>query len=164
MVTLSCWIVLASLFSQLNTNLPGSPSPKAIEILFCYYIVKLSYIFIAHTSLQLLQQRRMKNFLNSQITLVSSLPASTSSAASRVNISKVGPDLNMRNSKYLAHGHNKGKRPTSNNTPLSSETVNKVYFYLGIILDSCFIVVFFIYVYQARIKILNSFDEHQDFN
>ena len=49
MVTLSCLIVLASLFSQLSSNLPDSPEPKAIEVFFFFYILRLSYDFWTHT-------------------------------------------------------------------------------------------------------------------
>ena len=58
MVTLSCLIVLASLFSQLSTTIPNSPAPKIIEILFFYYIAKLSLIFAAHTYTAVVRFRR----------------------------------------------------------------------------------------------------------
>ena len=58
MVTLSCLIVLASLFSQLSSNLPDSPAPKAIEVLFFFYILKLSYVFMCHTFMALLRFHR----------------------------------------------------------------------------------------------------------
>jgi len=48
-ITLSLLIVVASLFSQTVSSLPVSPEPKCIEIFFFMIILRLAYIFIIHT-------------------------------------------------------------------------------------------------------------------
>ena len=60
MVTLSCLIVLASLYSQLSSSLPSSASSKAIEILFFFYIAKLSCIFVTQTSMLFIRSYRQR--------------------------------------------------------------------------------------------------------
>lgn len=48
-VTLSLLIVVASLFSQVVSTLPASPTPKCLEWFFFLIIVKLAFIFVLHT-------------------------------------------------------------------------------------------------------------------
>ncbi|XP_045106233.1 uncharacterized protein LOC123501463 [Portunus trituberculatus] len=52
MVTLSLLIVLASLFSQLSSTLPNSPSAKLIDYFFLYCIGRVSLIFLLHTFIE----------------------------------------------------------------------------------------------------------------
>ncbi|ROT73128.1 hypothetical protein C7M84_008444 [Penaeus vannamei] len=56
MVTLSCLIVVASLFSQIAATTPPSVTPKAIDIIFFCVIVRLFLIVLHHTILYLLQR------------------------------------------------------------------------------------------------------------
>lgn len=51
MVTISCLIVVATLFSQLNTTMPTSAEPKAVDIFFFYYITRLFIVGIHHSFL-----------------------------------------------------------------------------------------------------------------
>lgn len=53
MVTLSLLIVLASLFSQLSSTLPSSPVSKLVDHFFFYCIVRVSLIFLIHSSIEL---------------------------------------------------------------------------------------------------------------
>lgn len=63
MVTLSCLIVLASLFSQLSSTLPQSASAKALDIMFFGQIVHLSLVFVNHTILDIVRRREDSNVL-----------------------------------------------------------------------------------------------------
>ena len=49
MVTLSCLIVEAGLYSQINSNMPASASPKAVDIFFFYNIARLFWVCLQHT-------------------------------------------------------------------------------------------------------------------
>ena len=49
MVTLSCLIVEAGLYSQINSNMPASASPKAVDIFFFYNIARLFWVCLHHT-------------------------------------------------------------------------------------------------------------------
>ncbi|KAK7074026.1 hypothetical protein SK128_022558 [Halocaridina rubra] len=51
MVTLSCLIVVASLFSQVAVTVPASAQPKAIDIFFFYYMIRLFITCLHHTIL-----------------------------------------------------------------------------------------------------------------
>ncbi|XP_068245366.1 uncharacterized protein [Palaemon carinicauda] len=55
MVTLSCLIVVAALFSQVAVTVPASAQPKIIDIFFFYCMIRLFVIFLHHTILFLLQ-------------------------------------------------------------------------------------------------------------
>ena len=48
-VTLSCLIVEAGIYSQINIIMPISASPKAIDIFFFYTIVRLFLVCLHHT-------------------------------------------------------------------------------------------------------------------
>lgn len=48
-VTLSLLIVIASLFSQVTSNVPSSPTPKAVDIFFFYCIMRVSFVFFLHS-------------------------------------------------------------------------------------------------------------------
>ncbi|XP_063888524.1 uncharacterized protein LOC135115557 [Scylla paramamosain] len=52
MVTLSLLIVLASLFSQLSSTLPNSPSAKLVDYFFLYCIGRVGLIFLLHTFIE----------------------------------------------------------------------------------------------------------------
>ena len=54
MVTLSCLIVVATLFSQVTSNIPASSTPKAIDVYFFYFIFRLFLIFFHHTTSRLI--------------------------------------------------------------------------------------------------------------
>lgn len=60
MVTLSCLIVIASLFSQTTSSMPTTASPKIIDIYFMLYIQNLFYLCIHHTILYWLKLREQK--------------------------------------------------------------------------------------------------------
>ena len=49
MVTLSCLIVEAGLYSQINSNSPASSSPKAVDKFFFFNIVRLFLVCVLHT-------------------------------------------------------------------------------------------------------------------
>lgn len=49
MVTLSCLIVIAALFSQLGSTVPSTSSVKAIDIFYFYFMLRLLMIFVHHT-------------------------------------------------------------------------------------------------------------------
>ena len=66
-VTLSLLIVVASLFSQVVSTLPASPTPKCLEWFFLIIITKLAFIFMLHTVVEhLIQRWRDNTELNSQ--------------------------------------------------------------------------------------------------
>ena len=48
-MTLSCLIVEAGIYSQVNATMPTSASPKAIDIFFFYTIVRLFLLCLHHT-------------------------------------------------------------------------------------------------------------------
>ncbi|XP_053648433.1 uncharacterized protein [Cherax quadricarinatus] len=48
-VTLSLLIVITSLFSQVNSTLPNSPTPKFVDWFFFYCILRVSFIFFLHS-------------------------------------------------------------------------------------------------------------------
>lgn len=50
-ITLSLLIVLASLFAQVATSMPASPSPKLVDIFFFYCILRVSIVFFMHSSI-----------------------------------------------------------------------------------------------------------------
>ena len=54
MVTLSCLIVIAALFSQVSSNTPASAIPKVLDYFFFYIIFRLFYIVCHHTFLQII--------------------------------------------------------------------------------------------------------------
>ena len=58
MVTLSCLIVVAALFSQVSSTIPSSPTPKSIDYYFFYFIWRLFFIFLHNTILFLLTKYR----------------------------------------------------------------------------------------------------------
>lgn len=50
-ITLSLLIVLASLFAQVATSMPDSPSPKLVDIFFFYCILRVSLVFLLHSAI-----------------------------------------------------------------------------------------------------------------
>ncbi|XP_069974704.1 uncharacterized protein [Penaeus vannamei] len=50
-ITLSLLIVLASLFAQVATSMPASPSPKLVDIFFFYCILRVSLVFLLHSAI-----------------------------------------------------------------------------------------------------------------
>lgn len=50
-VTLSLLIVIASLFSQMSSNVPSSPVPKCVDFFFFYCILRVSIVFFMHSSI-----------------------------------------------------------------------------------------------------------------
>ncbi|XP_047737925.1 acetylcholine receptor subunit alpha-type acr-7-like [Hyalella azteca] len=56
-VTLSLLIVVASLFSQVVATIPTSPSSKCVEIFFFYVILRLAFVFILHTLVDIIITR-----------------------------------------------------------------------------------------------------------
>ena len=60
MVTLSCLIVVASLFSQTTSSMPASASPKVMDIFFLYYIIQLFFICLHHSIVYFKIQREEK--------------------------------------------------------------------------------------------------------
>ena len=49
MVTLSCLIVEAGLYSQVNSNMPTFASPKSVDIYFFFFILRLFLVCVHHT-------------------------------------------------------------------------------------------------------------------
>lgn len=62
-MTLSCLIVLATLFSQMSSTLPQSATPKAIEIMFFAQISHLTLVFVNHTILNIVRRREDSHVL-----------------------------------------------------------------------------------------------------
>ena len=60
MVTVSCLIVLATLFSQINSDIPASASPKAVDIFFFYYICRMFLVCLRHTFLYAMEFRKQE--------------------------------------------------------------------------------------------------------
>lgn len=57
MVTLSCLIVIANLFSQVATTAPSSATPKVIEFLFFGITLRLLLVVLHHTLLSRIKAR-----------------------------------------------------------------------------------------------------------
>lgn len=51
MVTLSCLIVVASLFSQATSSMSASASPKIVDMYFLYFIIRLFLICLHHSTM-----------------------------------------------------------------------------------------------------------------
>ncbi|ROT61595.1 putative glycine receptor subunit alpha-2 [Penaeus vannamei] len=60
MVTLSCLIVVAALFSQIAATVPASASHKAIDVIFLIIIVRLFLVVLHHSVLFLIRRSVMK--------------------------------------------------------------------------------------------------------
>lgn len=60
MVTLSVFIVLASLFSHVSGNLPNTSYIKCIDIFFLCSMFLISLVFACHVSLSLLQRHAQR--------------------------------------------------------------------------------------------------------
>lgn len=63
MVTLSCLIVLASLFSQMSSTLPASASAKALDIMFIGQIIHLTLVFVNLTILDIVRRKEDSDVL-----------------------------------------------------------------------------------------------------
>ena len=50
-ITIALLIVIALFFSQVVANLPSSPIPKVLEMIFFYCIIRLAYIYIQHSAI-----------------------------------------------------------------------------------------------------------------
>lgn len=147
MVTLSSLIVLASLFSQLSSNLPDSPSPKAIEVLFFFYIGKLSYTFVCHAFMTLLKlYREHKEKKQKELDeLFAELPASALSGGTLTNYVNWN---NKRRRRVILPDSPKIARPSKPKTQISKKPtehfpsiklVNRICFYAGCAADFLFL-------------------------
>ncbi|XP_068207381.1 uncharacterized protein [Palaemon carinicauda] len=58
MVTLTCLIVIASLFSTTTSVTPNSATPKLVDIFFFFYIARLFMIFIIHSIQGIMYKKR----------------------------------------------------------------------------------------------------------
>lgn len=139
-VTLALLIVVASLFSQVVTTLPSSPSPKAVEIFFFYIIVRLSYVYIMHTFVDRVLAKSTKCNNNKQIS-------GTGAVMSKAKImSWITPDdvsfKEPEDVKKLAL------------------MVNKLGWIFGFIIDGVFIFIIVFYVIYSLVDIKKSFSAH----
>ena len=104
MVTLSCLIVLASLFSEMTSSLTQSATGKVLEIIFFYYIVRLSLIFTTHVILCGLRAKWLKKQLSIPFTGSSVHPVpSTTSKAGRNMYSKTKAAKPPKDYAFLSH-------------------------------------------------------------
>ena len=60
MVTVSCLIVISTLFSQVTTTIPASAEPKIIDIFFFYYIFHLFIVSLHHTVMHATSDGKVK--------------------------------------------------------------------------------------------------------
>jgi hypothetical protein len=71
MVTLSLLIVVASLFSQVVSTIPSSPSSKCVEIFFFYVTLRLAVVFVHHALINhLISVQRSKSRKNEELSFV----------------------------------------------------------------------------------------------
>ena len=64
MVTVSCLIVIATLFSQMTSNMPPSAQPKAVDIFFFFYICRMFLVCLNHTYHYVRKWRREEKLQN----------------------------------------------------------------------------------------------------
>ena len=147
MVTLSALIVLAALFSHMSSILPDSPAPKAIEVFFFYYIMRLSFVFASHTILWRLRRGRMSNKKKSdnydeltdyKVRLHSVVVCPLSSRKDSIN-RKMLPGLQKKQC-------------------ISLKSLNKMALNLGLIVDFLFLGTFFSFIVIEKNRNLSVID------
>ena len=138
MVTLSCLIVLASLFAQLSSTLPDSAEPKAIEVLFFFYIAKLSYVFLCHTFLGVIQI--FKESKKSQ---------------SKNGIEPIGNVIPFVPEKAFQYKSPEEEKKFSKDVRRTLVIIDRVGVYLGLVVELIFLGMFTFYIVYMRDQTLN---------
>ena len=80
MVTLSCLIVIAALFSQVAASVPQSAQPKFIDVFFFFAMIRLFVCFLHHSilcTMQIILRRREQAKQEKDSNKVQKLPKGT---------------------------------------------------------------------------------------
>ena len=141
MVTLSCLIVMASLFAQLSTTLPASAEPKAIEVLFFFYIAKLSFVFLCHTLLGYILYRRKRKESQDLIK--------NNKIHAEEGLTPVVP---LKPFQY--------EPPVEKKYKISLNNIDQICAYGGILVEIGFLAYFFKHIFESRQKIIQILNQN----
>ena len=165
MVTLSCLIVEAGLYSQINSNMPASASPKAVDIFFFYNIARLFWVCLHHTInyrwLSYLKQKKTENDTKKSLNAIkdNTIPKEINkSSLSKLITLKPAPDeIKIINNSWLTE-QVKQKEGNSTTDMKTFTSLNKVVVLLYMITDCSFVAIFVLYIMYRRNIIFEQFE------
>ena len=131
-ITLSLLIVVASLFSQMVSTIPTSPSMKYVEMFFFYIILRLAYVFVIHTLVMInLKWTKTERTHTNKLAVMPPDPVNTKK--------------DLKPNAWI-----NPKTEESNKCDAKGYKLNKVGWILGFVLDFIFIVCSVVYVLHSR--------------
>lgn len=150
-MTLSCLIVLATLFSQMSSTLPQSATAKAIEIMFFAQIAHLTLVFVNHTILDIVRRREGTHVVlcprNRRINGQKNLNAIRKKLHCKEKAKMESEDLIVRFPAHLV------------NSWTSSQRLEFILTGIEVLFFILFYVPFFLYIYLEKRKIYLAFTE-----
>ncbi|KAF2363276.1 Neurotransmitter-gated ion-channel ligand-binding domain [Trinorchestia longiramus] len=148
-VTLSLLIVVASLFSQVVSTIPTSPSSKCVEIFFFYIILRLAFVFMLHSIVDVIISRGLRTVVK---PISSRLNPTDKSHKSKQRDEHSG----KKAMGWLADFDNEMRRAYF--IPDQAQRVNKIGWIVGFTCDLMFALILSYFVLDNTSKQVNSFE------